>query len=88
MAAFPTSPSTSDHYHQPALASVVSELGREKGTTVNLTKSESTSMNTEIQTVGNAILIQTLIRYAAYIVIAWLPLSFADGWVTAYLTTP
>jgi hypothetical protein len=49
---------------------------------------ESTRMNTEIQTIGGAMLIQTLIRYAAYIAIAWLALSFIDAWVMAYLAAP
>jgi len=42
-------------------------------------------MNTEIQTVGAAIIVQTAIRYAAYFAIAWLVLSFADGWIMAAL---
>lgn len=43
-------------------------------------------MSTEIQTIGGAILIQTVVKYAAYITIAWLALSYADGWVMAWLS--
>lgn len=49
------------------------------------TTTESTSMNTEIQTVGAAIIAQTVIRYATIFALAWLALSFIDGWVIAYL---
>lgn len=49
------------------------------------TKTESTSMNTEIQTVGMALIAQTAVRYAAIFALAWLALSFIDGWVMAYL---
>lgn len=49
---------------------------------------KETRMNTEMQTIGGAILIQTAIRYAAYIAIAWLALGFIDGWVMAYLSQP
>ena len=48
-------------------------------------KSESTNMNTNINTVGLAILAQSAIRYGAFFAIAWLALTFADGWVTAYI---
>lgn len=43
-------------------------------------------MSTEIQTIGGAILIQSVVKYAAYIAIAWLTLSYADGWVMAWLS--
>lgn len=43
-------------------------------------------MSTEIQTIGGAILIQNVIKYGAYIAIAWITLSFVDGWVMAWLT--
>lgn len=49
------------------------------------TVTEETRMNREIQTVGAAIIVQTAIRYVAYIGIAWLVLSFADRWVMAWL---
>jgi hypothetical protein len=49
------------------------------------TYKEETRMNTEIHTVGMAMIAQTVIRYAAYIAIAWLALSFADGWVQAWI---
>jgi len=42
-------------------------------------------MNTEIQTVGLALIAQTAIRYVAILALAWLALSFIDGWVMAYL---
>ena len=51
-----------------------------------MTRSESTSMNTEMQTIGGAILMQNVIKYASYIAIAWLTLSFVDGWVMAWLS--
>jgi len=44
-------------------------------------------MSTEIQTVGTAIIFQSIIRYAAFIAIAWMALSYLDGWITAYLST-
>ena len=47
---------------------------------------QETRMNTEISTIGNAVLIQSLIRYAAYVLIAWLILSFADGWIMAAIS--
>jgi hypothetical protein len=46
---------------------------------------EETRMNTEIQTIGAAVIGQTVIRYGAYIAIAWLVLTFADGWVMAWI---
>jgi hypothetical protein len=49
------------------------------------TITETTSMNTEIQTVGLAIIVQTVVRYAALFALAWLALSFVDGWVMSYL---
>lgn len=42
-------------------------------------------MTTNIETIGWAILLQSLIRYGAYIAIAWIFLTFADGWVTAFI---
>jgi hypothetical protein len=51
-----------------------------------MNRSETTNMSTEIQTIGGAILIQNAIKYAAYIAIAWLTLSFVDGWVMAWLS--
>lgn len=51
-----------------------------------MNRSENTSMNTQIQTIGVAILMQNVIKYAAYIATAWLTLSFVDGWVMAWLT--
>ena len=50
-----------------------------------MTRTETKNMSTEIQTIGGAILAQTAIRYAAYIFIAWLGFSYADGWVMAWL---
>lgn len=52
-----------------------------------MNRSETTNMSTEIQTVGTAIIFQSVIRYAAFIAIAWLALSYVDGWVTTYLAT-
>lgn len=49
------------------------------------TVSESTNMNTNINTIGWQILVQTLIRYGSFIAIAWLILSFLDVWVSAYI---
>lgn len=49
------------------------------------TTREETRVNTEIQSISGAVIAQTVIRYAAYIFIAWLALSFADGWVTLWL---
>ena len=46
-------------------------------------REEITRMNTEIQTIGGAILFQTAIRCAANVAIAWIVLSFADGWIMA-----
>lgn len=46
---------------------------------------KETRMNTEIQTIGGAIIAQTVIRYVAYLAIAYLALSFADGWVMAWI---
>lgn len=42
-------------------------------------------MNREIQTVGTAIIVQTVIRYAAYVAIAWLTLAYANSWVMAWI---
>jgi hypothetical protein len=44
-------------------------------------------MNTQITTIGAAVLLQNIVRYAAYVAIAWLALSFADGWVMAWIET-
>lgn len=49
------------------------------------TTTESTRMNTEIQTVGLAMIAQTAIRYVAVLALVWLALAFIDGWVMAYL---
>ena len=46
---------------------------------------KETRVNTEIQSISGAVIVQTVIRYAAYIFIAWLALSFIDGWVMAWL---
>lgn len=43
-------------------------------------------MNTNINTIGWQILVQTLIRYGSFIAIAWLILSFLDVWVSAYIS--
>lgn len=40
-------------------------------------------MSTNIQTVGAAILFQSLIRYGAFVVMLWLTLTFANDWVLA-----
>ena len=53
--------------------------------TVTKNIEEATSVNTEIQSISGAVIAQTIIRYAAYIFIAWLALSFVDGWVMAWL---
>lgn len=42
-------------------------------------------MNTNINTIGWAILLQTLIKYGAFIAIAWLVLAFANEWVLALI---
>lgn len=42
---------------------------------------ESTSMNTDIKTVGAAMIVQQCIRWVAIFVIFWLALSFVDSWV-------
>ena len=55
------------------------------GTTTTNSKSETTNMTTNINTVGWAILFQSLIRYGAFIAMAWLALTFADGWVMAFI---
>lgn len=47
---------------------------------------ERNSMSTEIQTIGNAILVRDAIRYAAYIAITWIAFSYLDGWVMTYLS--
>ena len=46
---------------------------------------ETTRMNTEIQSISGAVIAQTIIRYAAYIFIACLVLSFVDRLVMAWL---
>lgn len=53
--------------------------------TLSRTVSESTNMNTNINTIGWQILVQTLIRYGSFIAIALLILSFLDVWVSAYI---
>ncbi|RWX78288.1 hypothetical protein EPK99_06565 [Neorhizobium lilium] len=53
--------------------------------TTNKSIEERTSVETNINTIGWAILVQSLIRYGAFIAIAWLTLTFANGWVMAYL---
>ena len=50
---------------------------------INQTK--ETRVNTEIQSISGAVIAQTVIRYAAFAFIAWLTLSFVDGWVMAWL---
>lgn len=50
------------------------------------TKQTSTNMNTNINTIGWAIVFQTVIRYGAFLAMAWLFLTFADVWVTAYIS--
>ena len=50
------------------------------------TSHEESRMNREIQTVGAAIIVQTVIRYAAYLGLAWLALAYADGWVMAWVS--
>lgn len=52
---------------------------------MEMSKREETRVNTEIHSISGAVIVQTVIRYAAYIAIAWLVLSFADGWITAWL---
>lgn len=49
-------------------------------------KSESTSVDKEIKTIGFAILMQTMIRYGAFVAIAYLVLTFMNVWVMAYLS--
>jgi hypothetical protein len=44
--------------------------------TVTKNIEEATRVNTEIQSISGAVIAQTIIRYAAYIFIAWLALSF------------
>lgn len=53
--------------------------------TVSRHTEDSTSMNTNINTIGWQILVQSLIRYGAFVVMLWLALTFADGWIAAYL---
>jgi hypothetical protein len=53
--------------------------------TVTKNIEEATRVNTEIQSISGAVIAQTIIRSAAYIFIAWLALSFFDGWVMAWL---
>ncbi|MDX1819301.1 MAG: hypothetical protein R3197_00265 [Paracoccaceae bacterium] len=48
-------------------------------------RQESTIMNTEIRTIGAAVLIQNAIRMAACVAIVWLVLSFADRWIMAWI---
>lgn len=43
-------------------------------------------MNTEIQTVGKAIILQQVIRWLAIAGIFWLCLTFADTWVRLALS--
>ena len=50
------------------------------------TINKDTRMNTEIQTIGGAIIAQTVIRYAAYLAMLWMVLTFADGWVAAWIS--
>lgn len=45
-------------------------------------KSESIAMTT----IGAAVLVQSLIRYSAFVAITWLILSFADGWISAAIS--
>ena len=52
---------------------------------MSFSKSESKSMDTQIQTIGAAIIFQNVIKYAAYIAMTWIVLSFADVWIMAWL---
>ncbi len=51
--------------------------------TTNKNIEERTSVETSINTIGWAILVQSLIKYGAFIVIVWLVLLFANDWVLA-----
>lgn len=57
---------------------------------MNVTKNikEQTRVNTEIKSISGAVIAQTIIRYAAFIFIAWLTLSFVDSWVTLWISRP
>lgn len=44
---------------------------------------KSTSTDTTITTIGRAVIVQSIIRYAALILLAWLGLNFADVWIMA-----
>lgn len=46
---------------------------------------ERKSVETNINTIGGAILVQTLIRYAAYVAITWISLTFMNDWVLTYI---
>lgn len=48
--------------------------------TMNRSTSDNTSTDT---TIGRAVILQSIIRYAAIIVLAWLALNFADTWIMA-----
>lgn len=52
---------------------------------MSLSKSESKSMNTNIQTIGAAIVFQNAIKYVALIAMLWIVMSFADSWVMTWL---
>ena len=41
-------------------------------------------MSTNIQTIGSAILFQTMVRYSAFIAMEWIGLYYADIWLRAY----
>ena len=39
----------------------------------------------ETNTIGLAVIAQTIIRYAAYLALAYMALTFVVGWVTAWI---
>lgn len=47
-------------------------------------KSETTNMNTNVNTIGAAILVQTAIRYGSFVAMLWIFLTFANDWVLAF----
>lgn len=42
-------------------------------------------MNTQITTIGAAMLLQHAIRYGAFIAMTWLVLTFVDGWIMTWI---
>lgn len=44
---------------------------------------KSTSTDTTVTTIGRAVIVQSIIRYGAIILLAWLALNFADAWIMA-----